>query len=173
MPLCVRERTVTFGLLPRQHSQNRNVLLTVLIRKIVLPMVRISGLFRAALSLPLLLLGACSRIPPSNSSNALNSSLSGSPKASPNSSSKASPNSSSKASPNPAVYQPPLREIPLRTESAGVRLNEEYCIDSSPGTVTAQKRLTQSLPQLIFSVQTLLPMPVVPPKINRNLRCNG
>ncbi len=165
MPLCVRERTVTFGLLPRQHSQNRNVLLTVLIRKIVLPMVRISGLFRAALSLPLLLLGACSRIPPSNSSNALNSSLSGSP--------KASPNSSSKASPNPAVYQPPLREIPLRTESAGVRLNEEYCIDSSPGTVTAQKRLTQSLPQLIFSVQTLLPMPVVPPKINRNLRCNG
>ena len=131
-------------------------------------MVRISGLFRVALSLPLLLLGACTSTLPSNSSNSLNSSLS--------SSSNSFPKASSKASPNPAAYQPPLRETPLRTESAGVRLNEEYCIDISPGTVNAQTLLTQSLPQLILSVQTLLPMPVVPPKINpinRNLRCNG
>ena len=134
-------------------------------------MVRISGLFRVALSLPLLLLGACTPIPPSSSANSLNNSLSSFPNSSP----KAFSNSSPKVSPNP-VYQPPLRETPLRTESAGVRLNEEYCIDSSPGTVTTQTRLTQSLPQLIRSVQTLLPMPVVPPKtnqINRNLSCNG
>ena len=127
-------------------------------------MVRILGLFRVALSLPLLLLGACTSIPPSRSSNALHSPLS------------RSPNSSPKASSNPSAYQPPLREIPLRTESAGVRLNEEYCIDSRLGPITAQTQLTQSLPQLVLSVQTLLPMPVVLPKIDRispNLRCNG
>ena len=135
-------------------------------------MVRISGLFRVAFSLPLLLLGACTPIPPSSYANSLNNSLSSFPNSSP----KAFSNSSPKASPNPAVYQPPLRETPLRTESAGVRLNEEYCIDSSPGTVNGHTRLTQSLPQLIRSVQTLLPMPVVLPKtdqINRNLRCHG
>ena len=138
-------------------------------------MVRISGLFRVALSLPLLLLGACTPTPPSSSANVLNNSLSRSSNSFPNSSSSSSPSSSSKASPNPA-YQPPLRETPLRTESAGVRLNEEYCIDSSPSPVAAQTRLTQSLPRLILSVQTLLPMPVVPPKTkqtNRNLSCNG
>ena len=118
-------------------------------------MARILGLSKVALSLPLLLLGACTSSPPSSSANPLNNSLS--------------------SLPNPSAYQPPLRETPLRTESAGVRLNEEYCIDN-PGTVRAQTRLIQSLPYLILSVQTLLPMPVVPSKLhplNRNLRCNG
>ena len=130
-------------------------------------MARISGLSKVALSLPLLLLGACTSIPPSSSANSLNNSLNN-PLSSP-------PNRSQKASPNPSAYQPPLRETPLRTESAGVRLNEEYCIDN-PGTIMVQTRLVQSLPRLILSVQTLLPMPMVPSKphqLNRNLSCDG
>gem|GEM_PF-2463831 len=87
--------------------------LTVLIRKSVYSIVRVSGLFRVALSLPLLFLSTCTSIPSSSSVNSLNS--------------------SPKASLNPAA-----------------------------GPVAAQTRLIQSFPQLIVSMQTLLPMPVAP-----------
>ena len=134
-------------------------------------MSRILGLSKVALSLPLLLLGACTSVPPSSSANSLNNSVSSPPSRTQKASSHPSTNSSA----NSSTYQPPLRDIPLRTESAGVRLNEEYCIDS-PSTVMAPMRLTQSFPRLILSVKTLLPMPVVPSKphpLDRNLSCNG
>ena len=134
-------------------------------------MSRILGLSKVALSLPLLLLGACTSVPPSSSANSLNNSVSSPP----NRTQKASSHPSTNSSANSSTYQPPLRDIPLRTESAGVRLNEEYCIDS-PGPVMAPMRLTQSFPRLILSVKTLLPMPVVPSKphpLDRNLSCNG
>jgi hypothetical protein len=66
-----------------------------------------------------------------------------------------------------STYRPPRREMPLRTESAGVRLNEEYCIQEP----LFRASLTQSLPYLIISVQKLLPVPIVTPKINRTLSC--
>jgi hypothetical protein len=66
-------------------------------------------------------------------------------------------------------YRPPLRATPLRTESAGVRLNEEYCIEDRLYT----NRLTRSLPRLVSAVQSLLPMPIIRPKTERNLSCNG
>ena len=138
-------------------------------------MARILGLSKVALSLPLLLLGACTSVPPSSSANSLNNSPSNPLNRLPNRSQKASPHPSANSSANLPVYQPPLRDLPLRTESAGVRLNEEYCIDS-PSTVMAPMRLTQSFPRLILSVKTLLPMPVVPSKshpLDRNLSCNG
>jgi hypothetical protein len=103
-------------------------------------MARISGFLWVSLSLPLIFLGTCMNAPDSF----------------------ATPMTQAK-------YRPPHRETPLRTESAGVRLNEEYCIDHP----LLGPRLSQFLPRLIFSVQTLLPIPVIRPKRDRNLSCDS
>ncbi len=103
-------------------------------------MTRISGFLPIALSLPIVCLGSFSRYPVS----------------------AAQPTTLTQ-------YRPPLRATPLRTESAGVRLNEEYCIDDP----RFSSYLTQSLPRLVSAVQALLPMPIIRPKTVRNLGCLG
>ncbi len=104
-------------------------------------MARISGFLSVALSLPIAFLGPFSVFP-----------------------------SDSVAQRSPSVqYRPPLRATPLRTESAGVRLNEEYCIDDP----LLNARLTRSLPRLVSAVQSLLPMPIIRPKTEQNLSCHG
>jgi hypothetical protein len=103
-------------------------------------MARISGFLSVALSLPIVFFGSFSLSP------------------------------DTVAQPSPSVqYRPPPRATPLRTESAGVRLNEEYCIDDP----LLSARLTQSLPRLVSAVQSMLPMPIIRPKAERNLSCHG
>jgi hypothetical protein len=103
-------------------------------------MARISGFLSVILSLPIVCLGPLSL------------------------------SSHSVAQPAPSVqYRPPLRATPLRTDSAGVRLNEEYCIED----LLSVRRLTRSLPRLVSAVQALLPMPIIRPKTERNLSCHG
>ena len=59
--------------------------------------------------------------------------------------------------PSHAQYQPPRRDPPLRTESAGVRLTEEVCSDRILPPPGRSITLTQALLQMTDQIRTILP----------------